>query len=185
MGFEDEEDPVVADDEQPWEPEPISQEAFLGPEGWSNINRAPLDRVSGVIYKRAAHIKRVRYTPLAPSPEAAPPWQGQGEAVVRWLFSEEPGTEEGILQGRCFQCLLDVALLPGAATGQQAHAGQDSILYVLEGQGRLYHRPSASSPVVARPLRRGDAVLISGDELYSVENLDDAALLRMIVLRLG
>ena len=33
--------------------------------------------------------------------------------------------------------------------------------------------------------KRGDAVLISGDELYSVENLDDAALLRMIVLRLG
>ena len=47
------------DREQPWEPSPIPAEDFHQDDDWVNINRAPHDEVSGVIYKRAANIKRV------------------------------------------------------------------------------------------------------------------------------
>ncbi|MGC9469292.1 MAG: cupin domain-containing protein [Anaerolineae bacterium] len=171
-------------DERPWEPEPIPVEEFRDTEAWANINRSPLDRVSGVVYKRAANIKRVAYEPLQPAPEMPETWQGRGRAVVRWLFSEQTGTEEGVLPGRGFSALRDIELPPGSATGQSAEQGLDTILYVVDGEGVLNHRPSTGSPIVARPLREGDAVLIEAGELYSVENPFEDDVLRLIVLTL-
>ncbi len=167
--------------EKPWEPAPLPAGQFHRPGRWANINRAPYDRLSGVIYKRAMNIKRVRYEPANPAPTMPAPWQGEGVAVVRWLFSEQPGTEEGLLDGTTFEFLHDTRLAPGASTGQHAHAGTDEVLYVIAGEGRLYHRPDESSPVVARPLRPGDAVLIRGGELHSVANTGEAELHLMIL----
>ena len=108
--------------ETPWEPEPIDAETFhQGP--WANINRAPYDQVSGVTFKRAPNIKRVRYSPADPAPEMPEPWQGSGDAVVHWLFSELPGTEEHLLEGATFAFLHDFTLAPGASTGQKANPG--------------------------------------------------------------
>ncbi len=169
--------------ETPWEPEPLDAETFH--QGtWANINRAPYDRISGVIYKHAPHIKRVRYRPAEAAPEMPAPWQGSGEAVVRWLFSELPGTEEGLLRNATFAFLHDLTLAPAAATGQKTHPGLLHIYYVVSGTGMLYHRPTDGSPVIARPLRPGDAVLVCGDEYHSVANTTETAALRLIVLGL-
>jgi mannose-6-phosphate isomerase-like protein (cupin superfamily) len=170
--------------ETPWEPDPIPAESFHSAEGWANINRAPYDQVSGVLYKRAAVIKRVRYEPAAPAPEMPIPFQGNGAAVVRWLFSEQPGTEERLLEGRSFAFLHDLTLEPGAATGMQAQEAQDTLLYILEGEGRLHHCPSPGSPVITRVLRPGDAVLIRAGEQHRVANRSEEALLRLIVIGL-
>lgn len=169
-------------EELPWEPEPVDAETFHQ-EVWANINRAPYDQVSGVTFKRAANIKRVRYSPADPAPEMPEPWQGSGDAVVRWLFSELPGTEEHLLEGAAFAFLRDLTLAPGAASGQKAHPGLDRIYYVVSGAGMLYHRPTDGSPVVARPLRPGDAALVRGDEFHNVANETDADL-RLLVLGL-
>ena len=171
-------------DETPWEPTPTPAEDFHQPGVHANINRAPYDTVSGVLLKRAAHIKRVRYRPANPAPELPPPWQGHGETVVRWLFSEEPGTAEALLQDATFVFLHDTTLAPGAATGMQAHAELDEILYVLTGTGQLHHRPTPGSPVLARVLRPGDAALIRAGEYHRVENTDSSAELRLLVLGL-
>lgn len=170
----------------PWEPEPIPEDAFLDEteEGRININRAPLDRVSGVVFKRAANIKRVRYDPPDPAPEMPPLWQGEGAGVVRWLFSELPGMEEGLLTGCTFALMQDLRLEPGAATGQRAHPGVVTLLYVIKGEGMLHHRPSTGSPVVARPLRPGDALMVEGDERYRLMNTQPAASLQVIVVGL-
>lgn len=170
-------------DETPWEPQPIAAEAFHK-DAWANINRAPYDQVSGVTYKRAANIKRVRYDPAEPAPEMPKAWQGTGPAVVRWLFSEQSGTEEHRLDGATFAFLHDLTLPPGSATGQKANPGLDKIYYVIDGQGMFYHRPTDGSPVLARPLRPGDAVLVRGDEYHNIANQDTERDVRLIVVGL-
>ena len=170
-------------EETPWEPEPIDAAVFHQ-DAQANINRAPYDQAFGVTFKRAAHSKRVRYTPAEPAPEMPEPWQGSGDAVVRWLFSELPGTAEHLLEGATFACLHDLTLPPGASTGQKANPGLDKIYYVVSGAGRLYHRPTDGSPVIARVLRPGDAALVHGDEYHNVANEADGGELRLIVLGL-
>ncbi|MBN2394215.1 MAG: cupin domain-containing protein [Anaerolineae bacterium] len=176
-------DAVTPVEETPWEPEPVPAEVFHQ-DTPANINRAPYDQAFGVTYKRAAHIKRVRYTPAEPAPEMPEPWQGNGDSVVRWLFSEIPGTAEHLLEGETFAFLHDLTLSSGASTGQQANPGLDKIYYVVSGTGRLYHRPTDGSPVIARVLRPGDAALVRGDEVHNVANDGAESDLRLIVLGL-
>jgi len=99
----------------PWEPQPISAKDFHQGDMHVNINRAPLDQVTGVTFKRALNIKRIAYTPsssrfasdTADHPES---WQAQGTAIVRWLFSEHTTTAEGLVTGATFAFLHDVHL---------------------------------------------------------------------------
>ena len=183
MESKEKSEPVALLDETPWEPKPIAAETFHK-ETWANINRAPYDRLSGVTYKRAANIKRVRYEPAEAAPEMPEPWQGAGPAVVRWLFSEQAGTEEHLLEGTTFAFLHDLTLPPGSTTGQRRNPGLDKIYYVVDGQGMLYHRPTDGSPVTARPLRPGDAVLVRGDEYHNVANESAERDVRLIVVGL-
>jgi mannose-6-phosphate isomerase-like protein (cupin superfamily) len=172
-----------ATQDERWEPEPLPAEEFHEEGEWANVNRAPYDEVSGVIYKRAANVKRVRYEPADPAPEMPEPFRGRGATVVRWLFSEQPGTEEGLLEGATFEFLHDTTLAAGASTGMQAHPGLDELFYVISGVGELHHRPTPGSPVVVRPLRPGDAALVRGGEYHRVANGSDGAL-RLMVLGL-
>ncbi len=167
---------------QPWEPEPIPAEDFHQPEpeAWANINRAPHDQVAGVIYKRAMNIKSVRYR--GKGQEAG--GKGQGARVVRWLFSELPGTEEDLLVDATFAFLHDMCVAPGAASGPSSAEAEDRIYYVVAGVGRLYHRPTPGSPMVARPLRPGDACLVRAGEYHHIENRAEEAALRLIVVGL-
>jgi len=183
----------VTDNEQLWEPDPVSETKFWADDGRANINRAPLDHVSGVIYKRSVSIKRVLHQladPAAGAPPREPHWGaaapevGHGDAVLRWLFSEEPGTAEGLLIGRSFGFLQELALTPESTTGDEDHPDHDTVVYVVAGCGVLYHRPSSGSPSVARPLRVGDAVLITAGELYSLCNESKSESLKLIVLGL-
>ena len=191
----------MTDDEHLWEPVPVPETKFWGEDGRANINRAPIDHVSGVIYKRSGSIKWVLHQPAdpaarTPATDVSPrephwgaaipiPKMGHGEAVVRWLFSEQPGTAEDLLAGRTFRFLQDLALAPKSATAHLDHADRDTVLYVIAGSGALHHRPSSGSPTVARPLRAGDAVLIIAGELYSVCNESESESLRLIVLGLS
>ena len=173
----------MCDDEKLWEPDAIPAELFHAADGWVNINRAPYDELSGVIYKRSTAIKRVAYSPLTPAPEKPGLWQGSGTATVRWLFSELPGTEEHLLEGATFAFLHDIVLPGATSTGQQAEACIVRVVSVISGEGMLYHRPTDGSPVFARPLRAGDAVLVRCGELVGFANeAADAAPLRLLVL---
>jgi len=169
------------DNPTPWEPQPIPAEEFHKPDEWANINRAPHDQVSGVTYKRAMNIKGVLYAPLHAAPDMVDVWRGHGSAIVRWLFSEQAGTEEHLLEGATFAFLHDTTLAPGAVSGQRAYPDIGHILYVIAGQGILYHHPNAGSPVLARPLRPGDAALIQNGEYFNVANETTEALRLIIV----
>lgn len=168
-----------------WQPQPIPAEKFHRVGKWSNINRAPHNQVSGVTYKRALSIKSVSYTPADAAPEMPTPWQGHGSAIVRWLFSEQTDTEEHLLEGARFAFLHDTVLQQGASTGQRTHPNVDEIIYVVAGHGVIYHRPTDGSPVIARPLRPGDAVLVRGCEYHNIANESAQDDLRIIVLGLN
>jgi quercetin dioxygenase-like cupin family protein len=60
--------------------------------------------------------------------------------------------------------------MPGASSGMEAHLDMDEILYVVAGEGMLYHCLTDGSPVIARPLRPGDAVLVRGGIYHSIAN---------------
>ena len=166
-----------------WEPNIIPADVFHDDEGWANINRVPYDRISKVVYKRAMNIKNVAYEPASPAPEMPEPWQGHGTTVIRWLFSEDPGTEEGLLRDARFAFLQDVTLEGGASTGQREMPEHALVITTISGEGMLYHRPTDGSPVVARPLRAGDAVLVYQHELFNLANEAEAPF-RVVMLGL-
>ncbi|MBN1260032.1 MAG: cupin domain-containing protein [Anaerolineae bacterium] len=168
----------------PWEPAPVAAGEFHQPDAHANVNRAPYDEVSGVIYKRDANVKRVRYVPEAHAPDLPAPWQGTGETVIRWLFSELPGSEEALLAGATFAFLHHATLAPGARTGMHDHPGVDHVLVALAGYGELHHRPGDGSPVVVRPLRPRDAALVRGAECYRIANPSEETPLELLVLGL-
>ncbi len=169
-------------EDKPWEPPAVPAEQFHIPDNWANINRAPYDVISGVIYKQALNIKRIRYEPLDAAPDMAEPWQGSGVAIVRWLFSESQDTEEKILSGAEFLFLQDISLDPGASSGQLRHSSEIRILYCISGEGTLHHRACLGCPAVARPLREGDAALIQSSEFYNIENNYKSQPLRLFVI---
>jgi hypothetical protein len=55
------------------------------------------------------------------------------------------------------------------------------VIVAISGDGMLYHRPTDGSPVVARPLRPGDAALIYQGELFSLANEADGPLRVMML----
>jgi hypothetical protein len=190
----------MTDDERPWMPQPrvpdtsastdiSTTAAFAGPDGWANVNRAPHDRVSGVIFKRGANVRLVRYAlggeaVERATPAGVPEYTGTGEADVRWVFSEQSGSQENVLGAHAFRYFQDVELLPGAATEQSSSPEQDTLLYVISGEGRLLHRPSLGSPSFVRPLRPFDAVVIRSKEWFAIANVSDSAPLRLTILGL-
>ena len=169
-------------EDKPWEPPAIPAEKFHQSNKWANINRAPYDVISGVTYKQAGNIKCVRYEPLDAAPGLPELWQGSGGALVRWLFSEKSGTEENLLTGAEFISLQDITLDPGASSGQMRHPGEVRIVYSLAGEGMLYHRACVGCPMIARPLRERDAVLIQSNELYSIANDTDEQPYRFLLV---
>ncbi|MDF1513928.1 MAG: cupin domain-containing protein [Anaerolineae bacterium] len=172
------------EDEKPWQSPPIPAGEFHTPGKWTNINRAPYDIISGVLYKQAINSKCVEYQPLDPTPDMPDPWKGSGKTSIRWLFSEMDGTEEHILNGTEFIALLDTKIKPNASSGHRRHTGEVHILYTISGQGTLYHRACSGCPVISRPLRTGDAAVVQGTELYSIENHDEHLDFRLLILKL-
>jgi hypothetical protein len=170
-------------EDKPWQPPAIPAKEFHNQDQWVNINHAPYDVVSGVIYKPAGSIKSVRYEPLDEVKAVPTPWHGTGSAVVKWLFSELAGTEEKLLNHAEFLYLHDIVLGPGASSGQKRHTDNIGVIYIISGEGTLHHAACVGCPVVARPLRVGDAALIQAGEYYGISNVDSETSLRF--MRLG
>lgn len=151
----------------------VSGDEFHAGEG--AIYDMPID--GPAIVKRAEHMARVAYTPAHPNAKREGPEAGQGTTYVRWVFSEEPGTAEGLIRsGIAF--VHDTVLPPGSSVGLHGHYAEE-IYYILEGvcTMRLY---KGDREIEIR-LRAGDAQLTRPGETHCVLN-DGTQDLRFVVV---
>ncbi|MBM3270960.1 MAG: cupin domain-containing protein [Candidatus Sericytochromatia bacterium] len=134
--------------------------------------------ISGnTVVKRAEQMARVAYSPAHPNPDFEGPDGGLGTTYVRWLFSEEPETAEGLLRSG-ITLIHDTTLPAGAAVGVHGHVTEE-ILYILEGTAQLkILRGDREVEVV---LRRGDAQLTRTGEAHSIHNPGPGDLRLMVI----
>ena len=87
------------------------------------------------IHKRADAMARVVYTAVHEN-RAFPlgdDRRGHGRDHATWIFSEEPGLEEGLFHSG-LELMIDARLEPSAAIGLHRHASTEEVYYMLEGE---------------------------------------------------
>ena len=87
------------------------------------------------IHKRAEAMARVVYNAVHENRafDEGDDRRGHGRDHATWVFSEEPGLEEGLFHGG-LELMIDARLEPGAAIGLHRHVVTEEVYYVLEGQ---------------------------------------------------
>jgi len=97
--------------------------------------RVYAEPVGPAIHKRSEAMARVAYTAVHENRafDIGDDRRGHGRDHATWIFSEEPGLEEGLFRGG-LELMIDARLEPGAAIGLHRHTATEEIYYVLEGQ---------------------------------------------------
>jgi quercetin dioxygenase-like cupin family protein len=91
--------------------------------------------VGEAVVKRGEWMARVVYDAVHEN-RAYPPGddrRGHGREHATWVFSEEPGLEEGLF-GAGLELVIDARLEPDAAIGLHTHARTEEVYYLLEGE---------------------------------------------------
>ena len=98
-------------------------------------------------------------------------WQVVGRRFVRWLFSEQAGTEEDLLVGATFAFLHDLTLTPGFVTARRPIPAWTSS---TDRDERCRGCSTIAPPTAAPSLRGlcvlGDAALVRGGEYHNIAN---------------
>jgi mannose-6-phosphate isomerase-like protein (cupin superfamily) len=129
------------------------------------------------VVKRAEQMAHVAYCPAHPNANFEGAEGGVGTTYVRWIFSEEPGTAEGLLRSG-ITLVHDTTLPPGASVGLHGHVTEE-ILYVIEGTANLkILRGEREIEVV---LREGDAQLTRAGEAHTIHNTGNADLRFLVI----
>lgn len=129
------------------------------------------------VVKRGEQMARVAYSPAHPNPDEEGPEGGAGTTYVRWIFSEEPDTAEGLLHSG-ISLVHDTTLPAGASVGLHGHLSEE-ILYVLEGTATMkIVRGGRDIEIV---LRQGDAQLTRAGEYHSIGNAGSGDLRFMVI----
>lgn len=83
-------------------------------------------------YKVGCQMATVRYHAAHYNPQAPSGLHGDGLLVGKWLFNEEQGKAEGLLQSG-IELMMDSRLEPMASLGLHHHHTTEEIYYLLEG----------------------------------------------------
>ena len=127
--------------------------AFHGGEG--KIYDGPL---GWAVNKRSECMAHVVYEPAHENPSEQGLLRGAGKDFATWVFCEERGKAEGLLQSG-IELVIDARLEPGAAVGMHVHAETEELYYLLEGALEMTTRaPDGREHEEA--LRPGDAHLV-------------------------
>lgn len=106
--------------------------------------------------------------------------RGHGKDFARWIFSEEPGLEEGHFSTR-FELAIEARLEPGAAIGLHFHDRTEEIYVVLEGELTMTTVERGGREASAT-LRAGDAHLVKlGQGHFGVAGAQGARFLALAV----
>lgn len=92
---------------------------------------------------------------------------GQGKLSGRWVFCEEPGKAEGVLQSG-IELFMDSVLEPHATIGLHRHSDTEEIYYLLEGSLQI-QLTLACGETLEKTLHAGDAHLIQPGQQHVVK----------------
>jgi quercetin dioxygenase-like cupin family protein len=119
------------------------------------------------VNKKAEHMARVVYEPAHPNLAAEGMWRGAGRDFATWVFTEEPGLNERLLESG-LELLMDVTLEPGASVGYHVHRRTEEIYYLLAGSLTVA-TVAADGSVHTETLQTGDAHLVRRGQGHSCE----------------
>lgn len=119
------------------------------------------------VNKKAAHMAKVVYEPAHPNEKAEGMWRGQGRDFATWVFSEEPGLNERLLESG-LELIMDVTLEPGASVGYHVHRRTEEVYYLLAGSLTVA-TVVAEGEVHTDTLQAGDAHLVRRGQGHSCE----------------
>ncbi len=111
--------------------------------------------MAGEVFRRSASLRRQRYEPSHPAPDAPDGMRGAGVLDGTWIACEEPGIAEGWLASS-IELIMDSRLAADAVIGRHEHPDTEELYIVLEGEITVTGAPAAD----AAPFR---ACLASGD----------------------
>ena len=115
--------------------------------------------VGWAVNKRHEQMARVVYEPAHENTafeDAAR--RGSGKDHATWIFSEEPGLEEGHFTTG-FELMIDARLEPNASIGLHRHTRTDEIYYMLEGSLEMT-TVGTDGRTHTQALRAGDAHMV-------------------------
>ncbi len=116
-------------------------------------------------YKDGQRMVKVLYKEPHHNPTAPAGMQGQGDLEGKWVFNEEPGKAEGLLDSG-IELVMDSRLEPNASLGLHKHGRTEEIYYLLEGSLmiRLYNEQEKQYK-----LEPGDAHCIKPGQSHFVQ----------------
>jgi quercetin dioxygenase-like cupin family protein len=119
------------------------------------------------VNKKAEHMAKVVYEPAHLNAKAEGMWRGQGKDFATWVFSEEPGLTEKLLESG-LELLMDVTLEPGASVGYHVHRRTEEVYYLLAGSLTVA-TVIGDGNVHTETLQAGDAHLVRRGQGHSCE----------------
>lgn len=104
-----------------------------GNEFHTRVRRVYSGTYGWAVNKKHAQMAKVLYEPAHENLDCEDPAaRGQGKDFATWIFSEEPGLEEGIFSSS-FELMIDAELEPHASVGLHVHSRTEEIYYILSG----------------------------------------------------
>jgi quercetin dioxygenase-like cupin family protein len=156
------------------EPAPVSLLANLDvaayvPGGDFHVPGASIYRgtLGTAVNKKAADMAKVVYEPAHLNTSAEGMWRGAGRDFATWIFTEEQGLNERLLESG-LELLMDVTLEPGASVGYHVHRGTEEIYYLLAGSLTVA-TVATDGRVHTETLQTGDAHLVRRGQGHSCE----------------
>lgn len=116
-----------------WEMKPDDHDAYVSCEAYhERIKRPYSGDYRPALNKKHALMAKVLY--VAPHENRAERGvkRGSGNDWATWVFSEEPGTAEGIFESG-LELMIDARMEPGACVGLHTHEQTEEVYYLLEG----------------------------------------------------
>lgn len=146
-------------------------------DAYHNTDAPTYDDVTDGSLKHNDSMAVVRYEPSHYNPQAPEGKTGSGVTMGRWVFNEEPGKAEGLLQSN-IELFMDSSLEPHASIGYHRHTETEEIYYLLSGTLSIELTDENSTRLLE--LKVGGAHLIKPGQSHYVQAGEEGA--RFIVV---
>ena len=137
------------------------------------------DSIGWAVYKSNQAMAKVRYDALHFNSAEIGDRRGQGGLFVTWIYSEEDGTAEQLLESS-LEFVMDTYLEPNSSVGLHLHAQTEEIYYLLEGSLIVTVVRSDGSKEAKETLLPGDSHLVRHRQGHTAKAGDQGA--RIIVI---